>query len=372
MEKVQESKVTTPEKPIVQTQIAKKEFVPATHGPKEPTRKDLQKIEDLRRELGLESSTPISLLEGISLDNFDTGRLEILRAFYKNRETRENVINTDLHLRGYDRAITKIESYFRDLQGKPPLTKNIEVTGGSKLETKEDFSLHYFDVQHEVQPVYNEIEKSVHEFISAPQTENKNISVVIEKKDYQTFVKKVSIDGKVIQEIDIGIEPNSLWQALKRGKFEMNVTTDDTPINFNGGGGGESVGIWAKVTSGRSNLQNALKELESLSIHEYTHVNQVATLPKDQGVSSTFNYKNHATHPTEIQARVHEAIHFARKNQTDFNSALTLVMDNYFERSKDKILKEGAEDVVKNQAPKLHQEYFEKHYAQVRELYPGL
>ncbi|MBP7804639.1 MAG: hypothetical protein KA052_00240 [Candidatus Pacebacteria bacterium] len=159
--------------------------------PVEISSRDAKKISEVRKELGLEGESQLSLLEGISTDSFNTAELEIVRAFYKNRKTRKDVINPDLHLRNSDRAITKAGALFRNITGKPAFTKNIEVDNNSKLEKSEDFSLHYFDVQHEVQPVFNEVEKSVTEFIQRAKNEKEDLKVLLSKKDYQTFEKKV-------------------------------------------------------------------------------------------------------------------------------------------------------------------------------------
>ena len=369
MEKLQET-TSSPERVSSSVEVTSENTAPIIFKFIERSPEDLQKIEQIRHEFGLEASTSLSLLEGISLDNFDVERLEIIRSFYMNRETRSNVVNPDLHLRNSDRLFTRIRGYVRDVQGKAPFTKNIEVASVANFEKGEDFSLHYFDTQHEVEPVYGEVAKGVGEFIGQAQSEGKNMQVFIEKKDYETFTKKVVIGGNVVQEISVPIETNTLWQALKHGKFEIDLSAQDAPLTHAGGGGGETVGVWAKVTGSLSDWQGALGRLELLTVHEYSHVNQVAVDPKAEAFSSTLNYKRHATHPTEIQARVHEAIHFARKNQADFDTALRGVMERYFKENKDRILKEkGAEDVVRNEAPRLHKEYFEKHYGQIKSLY---
>lgn len=373
MEKPQELLASSIEQPVSTVREDKKEIALSIYKPVERSAEDFEKIEQIRRDLGLEADTPIHLLEGISLADFDPEKLEILRTFYKNRETRQNVVNPDLHLRNSDRMFTKIGTYARELRGKPAMTKNIEVTNGSSLETGEDFSLQYLDVEHEVQPVYSEIEKSVNAFISKAQEENQDMRVVVEKKDYKTFLKKVLIGGKVLEEVETPIEPNTLWQALKRGKFEINLSAEAAPTSLGGGGGGEMVGVWAKVSGSQLNWQSALSLLETLTLHEYTHVNQVAVDPKTQTFAATLNYKKHATDPAEIQARVHEAIHLARKQRTNFDTALKLVLDQYSEENKERILKEkGASEVLENEAPKLHREYFDSHYGQVKTLYPNL
>jgi hypothetical protein len=268
---------------------------------------------------------------------------------------------------------TKIGAYAQELRGKPAMTKNIEVTEGSSLEAGEDFSLQYMDVEHEVQPVYGEIEKSVNLFISKAQEEKQDMQVVLEKKDFQSFVKKTLIGGKVVEESTVPIENNTLWQALKRGKYEISLSVADTAISHQGGGGGESVGVYAQVSGDQSRWQEAVTRLESLTLHEYTHVNQVAVNPKIQTFAATLNYSKHATDPAEIQARVHEAIHIARKQGTNFESALAIVLNRYIEENKERISKEkGASEVIENEAPRLHQEFFDSHYRQVKTLYPGL
>lgn len=373
MEKPQEILTSAVEQPSFAEQGDRIEVTSSVYKPVERSAEDLEKIEQIRRELGLEAGAPVHLLEGISLADFDSEKLEILRTFYKNRETRQSVVNPDLHLRNSDRMFTKIGAYAQELRGKPAMTKNIEVTEGSSLEAGEDFSLQYLDVEHEVQPVYGEIEKSVNLFISKAQEEKQDMQVVLEKKDFQSFVKKTLIGGKVVEEATVPIENNTLWQALKRGKYEINLLVADASISHQGGGGGESVGVYAQVSGDQSRWQEAVARLESLTLHEYTHVNQVAVNPKFQNFAATLNYSKHATDPAEIQARVHEAIHIARKQGTNFESALAIVLNRYSEENKERISKEkGASEIIEKEAPQLHKEFFDSHYGQVKTLYPGL
>ncbi len=336
---------------------------------------DEEKIRQIREKLGLVETAPLTLLEGISINDFDAAQLEIVRAFYRNRETRATIVNPDLHLRNMDRAITKVGKLVRGVIGKSLLTQNIEVQKGANLETRDDFSLDYFDVQHEVQPVLSSIEKSVVAVVPTLTEKQQELRVVIEKKDVKTFIKKLFIDGQNVSTEEVPLESNTLWQALKKVKIQIVLNRGNNQITHDGGGGGESVGTWSKVEGNLTDASASLETLSSLVTHEYTHVHQSAVAPKSyegaEHASRTF--RGHATHPTEIQARVHEAITRARKQQITFSSALDSIMNDYITSNKDRIVKEGdTTDSIKILVTQLHADFFEKHYSEAKNLYPYL
>ncbi len=331
-----------------------------------------EKIAEIRESLGLSEKEPLSLLEGIDASCFDIEQLNIVKGFYKNRETRANIINPDLHLRNIDRFSTKIGNFTRELRGKPEFIKNIDSKREDGNETIGDCSMDYLDVQYEVSPVIDTVEKSIREIASSMTPEQKELKLLIEKKDVHYFIKKVFVDNINVVSEDVPFEENTLWQALKNAKFEINLNKKSDDITRDGGGGGETVGLWAKVDGSLNDIDSALDTFSSLLTHEYTHVHQTAVDPKmwDGSDFAGRTYAGHASHPTEMQARVNEAVDFSRKHNTSFDISLLSVIDNYVKQGEEKIKKEGVKvEDFKNEMISLHREFFYKKYTNIKNLY---
>ncbi len=334
--------------------------------------KSEQKIKELRQELGIEESESLAIFEGMSHEDFLPGQIEVMRDFYKKRRTREAVVDPTAHLEGRYSLITSIKEKVRSLRGKEPFTKPLDVVNENRIEARDDYSHDYLDVWYEVQPVFNTIKSSLETVLQQNENKGEIIRISVNKIDYKTLQKTVYSNNTILEDSTFPIEANTLWQALRRVNFEIVLDNNADKVVRNGGGGGDAGTSYATVKGNILNYKSALEELERIMVHEHTHAHQIVVMPEvwKDAFRATYIFEDHATHPTEIQARLHEAVQYANNNNTDMKAAISFILHNYLEDNK--MPKNTDQNTFYEGLASLHMNYFNQHYSQLKTLYPRL